>query len=153
MTKILHKIGQKIIPKATFTRTVFRTIFICSTFDLFNAMCEQHHRNSFNPFLNGVKNVTCKPGFTKWDLRPFESFTVVRVRCLFCLNFRLLSYESIMTLDVDKWPIFSLLDVEFLATVRTACVFGSSGNEAIIITKEDDVYALGSNCSGCLGTW
>ena len=70
---------------------------------------------------------------------------------IFCLNFRLLSYESIMTLDVDKWPIFSLLDVEFLATVRTACVFGSSGNEAIIITKEDDVYALGSNCSGCLG--
>ena len=56
-----------------------------------------------------------------------------------------------MALDTDKWPIFSLLDAEFLASIRTACVFGSSGNEAIIITRDDDVYALGSNCSGCLG--
>ena len=57
----------------------------------------------------------------------------------------------IMSLDVDKWPIFSLLDTEFLASVRTACVFGSSGNEALLITNADDVYVLGSNCSGCLG--
>ena len=28
----------------------------------FNIMCEQHHRNLFNPFLNGVKNVPCKSG-------------------------------------------------------------------------------------------
>ncbi len=68
---------------------------------------------------------------------------------------RLLNYESTMALDTDKWPIFSLLDPEFIQSIRTACVFGSSGNEAIIITNEDDVYALGSNCSGCLGlgTW
>ena len=56
-----------------------------------------------------------------------------------------------MALDLDKWPIFSLLEPEFLAKVRLACVFGSSGNEAILITRDDDVYALGSNCSGCLG--
>ena len=63
----------------------------------------------------------------------------------------LLPYEMIMSLDVDKWPIFSLLDAEFLALVQVACVFGSSGNEALIITNDDDVYVLGSNCSGCLG--
>ena len=62
-----------------------------------------------------------------------------------------MSYECSMTLDVDKWPIFSLLEPEFLANIRTASVFGSSGNEALIMTKDDDVYALGSNCSGCLG--
>ena len=56
-----------------------------------------------------------------------------------------------MSLDVDKWPIFSLLDIEFLKSVRTACIFGSSGNEALIVTKDDNVYTLGSNCSGCLG--
>ncbi len=56
-----------------------------------------------------------------------------------------------MTLDTDKWPIFSLLDGEFLSSVRIACVFGSSGNEAVLVTKDDDVFALGSNCSGCLG--
>ncbi len=64
-----------------------------------------------------------------------------------------MSYEGsvIMSLDINKWPIFSLLDPEFLAYIKQACVFGSSGNEAILITKDDDVYALGSNCSGCLG--
>ncbi|XP_064615114.1 RCC1 and BTB domain-containing protein 1-like isoform X2 [Liolophura sinensis] len=57
-----------------------------------------------------------------------------------------------MSLDfVDKWPICSVLDPETLATIKKICVFGSSGNEAIYITKNDDVYAMGSNCSSCLG--
>ena len=56
-----------------------------------------------------------------------------------------------MPLDLDKWPIFSLLTYDFQLSVRQACVFGSSGNEAIIITKDDDIFSLGSNCSGCLG--
>ena len=56
-----------------------------------------------------------------------------------------------MSLDLDKWPIFSLLETDFLASIKQACVYGNSGNEAIIITKDDEVYALGSNCSGCLG--
>ena len=56
-----------------------------------------------------------------------------------------------MILNLDKWPIFSLLDQEFLASIKLACVFGNSGNEAIIVTKDDNVYSLGSNCSGCLG--
>lgn len=30
-------------------------------------------------------------------------------------------------------------------------MFGSSGNEAIYITNDDEVYAIGSNCSSCLG--
>ncbi|CAH1803229.1 unnamed protein product [Owenia fusiformis] len=55
-------------------------------------------------------------------------------------------------LDVSKWPLFSLLSSEFISQVRMICVFGSSGNESLLITKENHVYALGSNCSGCLGT-
>ncbi|XP_078613708.1 RCC1 and BTB domain-containing protein 1-like isoform X1 [Branchiostoma floridae x Branchiostoma japonicum] len=54
-------------------------------------------------------------------------------------------------LSVERWPIFSLLDPEFISSIKQACVFGSSGNEAIVITQDDDVYALGSNCSSCLG--
>ncbi|GFO40077.1 rcc1 and BTB domain-containing protein 1 [Plakobranchus ocellatus] len=53
--------------------------------------------------------------------------------------------------DLSRWPIFSILDNELLGSVKKICVFGSSGNEAIFITKEDDVYAFGSNCSNCLG--
>lgn len=53
--------------------------------------------------------------------------------------------------SIDKWLIFSILEPEFIANIKIACVFGSSGNEALIVNKDDDVYALGSNCSGCLG--
>ena len=49
----------------TFSRTIFQTVFISGTLiflTYFDVMCEQHHRNSFLPFLNAMKNVTCKPG-------------------------------------------------------------------------------------------
>ena len=54
-------------------------------------------------------------------------------------------------LDVTKWPIFSLLSQDEVEQITKICVYGSSGNEAIFITASDDVYAIGSNCSGCLG--
>ncbi|KAJ7392624.1 RCC1 and BTB domain-containing protein 1 [Desmophyllum pertusum] len=53
--------------------------------------------------------------------------------------------------ELERWPIFSLLDEEFLTSLRITCVFGSAGNEAIVVTRDDDVYALGSNGSSCLG--
>lgn len=56
-----------------------------------------------------------------------------------------------MILDITKWPIFSLLEPDFLEKVTKACVYGSSGNEALMVTSEDEVYAVGSNCSTCLG--
>uniref|UniRef100_A0A672G0W4 RCC1 and BTB domain-containing protein 1-like n=1 Tax=Salarias fasciatus TaxID=181472 RepID=A0A672G0W4_SALFA len=55
-------------------------------------------------------------------------------------------------LDVSKWPLFSLLTPEELLTVRQACVFGSSANEAIFITHQNEVFVIGLNCSSCLGT-
>ena len=68
-------------------------------------------------------------------------------------------------MDMASWTIFSLLDKEFAAQIRLACVFGNLGNEALIVTKDDEVcpsdikllsnkkkvYALGSNGAGCLG--
>ncbi|KAG7169284.1 RCC1 and BTB domain-containing protein 1-like [Homarus americanus] len=54
-------------------------------------------------------------------------------------------------MELEKWPIFSLLKPEFVEKIKLACVFGSLGNEAVIVTKDDDVYALGFNGSGCLG--
>uniref|UniRef100_A0A8C1TA15 Regulator of chromosome condensation (RCC1) and BTB (POZ) domain containing protein 2 n=1 Tax=Cyprinus carpio TaxID=7962 RepID=A0A8C1TA15_CYPCA len=54
-------------------------------------------------------------------------------------------------LDVGKWPVFALLPPEELRLIRQACVFGSAANEAIYITVNDEVFALGTNCSGCLG--
>ncbi|KAK8382123.1 hypothetical protein O3P69_015233 [Scylla paramamosain] len=54
-------------------------------------------------------------------------------------------------MELEKWPIFSLLKPEFVEKMKLACVFGSIGNEAIIVTKDDDVYAMGFNGAGCLG--
>ena len=55
------------------------------------------------------------------------------------------------TRKLSQWPIFSLLDTNFLSGVKLACVFGSTGNEALVVSHNDEVYALGSNCSSCLG--
>ncbi|KAM9812971.1 RCC1 and BTB domain-containing protein 2-like [Syngnathus typhle] len=54
-------------------------------------------------------------------------------------------------LDVGKWPVFALLPPEELRLIRQACVFGSGGNEALYVTVNDEVFGLGTNCSGCLG--
>lgn len=60
------------------------------------------------------------------------------------------AYNTKMS-NIDKWLIFSILEPDFISNIKIVCVFGSSGNEALIVNKDDDVYALGSNCSGCLG--
>ncbi|XP_012274821.1 RCC1 and BTB domain-containing protein 1 [Orussus abietinus] len=54
--------------------------------------------------------------------------------------------------DLKNWPIFSLLTPKFIGDIRLAVVFGNLGNEALMVTKDGTVYALGSNTSGCLGT-
>ncbi|XP_015608978.1 RCC1 and BTB domain-containing protein 1 isoform X3 [Cephus cinctus] len=54
--------------------------------------------------------------------------------------------------DLKNWPIFSLLEPDFITQISMVAVFGILGNEALIVTKNDMVYALGTNTSGCLGT-
>ncbi|XP_037552367.1 RCC1 and BTB domain-containing protein 1 isoform X2 [Nematolebias whitei] len=54
--------------------------------------------------------------------------------------------------DVSKWPLFTVLSSEERAAVRQACVFGTSANEAIYVTRANEMFAFGLNCSGCLGT-
>ena len=53
--------------------------------------------------------------------------------------------------DLKKWSIFAILDKEFLSQIRVACVFGNLGNEALMISHDDEVFAVGSNGAGCLG--
>lgn len=47
--------------------------------------------------------------------------------------------------DVTKWPIFSLMGPQELASIQKACVFGSSANEAIYITNDDEVRGQREN--------
>ncbi|KAM6141107.1 LOW QUALITY PROTEIN: RCC1 and BTB domain-containing protein 1 [Pterocles gutturalis] len=62
-----------------------------------------------------------------------------------------MTHSSIMV-DVGKWPIFTLLSPQEIASIQKACVFGSSANEAIYVTRNDEVFVFGLNCSNCLGT-
>ncbi|KAF6084798.1 RCC1 and BTB domain containing protein 1 [Phyllostomus discolor] len=54
--------------------------------------------------------------------------------------------------DVGKWPIFTLLSPQEIASIRKACVFGTSANEALYVTDSDEVFVFGLNYSNCLGT-
>lgn len=54
-------------------------------------------------------------------------------------------------INLHSWSIFALLDKEFMAKIKVACVFGNLGNEALVITFDDEVYAIGSNGAGCHG--
>lgn len=77
-------------------------------------------------------------------------------------------------MELDRWKVFSLLSPALRQKVRLACVFGklltklhctdilqvlltlisssgNHGNEALLVTVDDEVYALGSNAHGCLG--
>ncbi|XP_027327262.2 RCC1 and BTB domain-containing protein 1 isoform X4 [Anas platyrhynchos] len=60
--------------------------------------------------------------------------------------------RSNIMVDVGKWPIFTLLSPQEIASIRKACVFGTSANEAIYVTHNDEVFVFGLNCSNCLGT-
>ena len=44
--------------------------------------------------------------------------------------------------DVSKWPLFTLMSAQELVSIRQACVFGTSANEAIYITHDDEVSYL-----------
>eukprot|EP00116_Pleurobrachia_bachei_P015690 sb/3475952/ len=58
---------------------------------------------------------------------------------------------AVNEMNLERWPIFSLLDEEFAGTIKMVCVFGNNGNEAIVVDHDDDVYAIGSNSCCCLG--
>ena len=53
-----------------------------------------------------------------------------------------------LNMDLGSWTIFSLLDREFTAQIRLACVFGNLGNEALIVTRDDEVSC--ANTATCM---
>ncbi|KYQ51913.1 RCC1 and BTB domain-containing protein 1 [Trachymyrmex zeteki] len=50
-----------------------------------------------------------------------------------------------------SWPIFNSLESQFLSQIHMVLVYGTLGNEALIVTKDKMVYGLGNNVNGCLG--
>lgn len=52
---------------------------------------------------------------------------------------------------LKKWPIFTFLEPAFLSKIHMAIVYGALGGEALFVTKDKMVYAIGSNDHACLG--
>ena len=52
--------------------------------------------------------------------------------------------DQLARMELGSWTIFSLLDREFIAQVRLCCVFGNLGNEALIVTRDNEVLLLGA---------
>jgi alpha-tubulin suppressor-like RCC1 family protein len=53
--------------------------------------------------------------------------------------------------SITLWPILHKLKTEFVSNIKSFCIFGENGNEVIIVTKNDKVFAFGDNKYGCLG--
>ena len=53
--------------------------------------------------------------------------------------------------QLSQWPIFSLIESTYAQSVRIALVFGPTGSEGLLVTHDDDAFALGSNTNSCLG--
>jgi alpha-tubulin suppressor-like RCC1 family protein len=49
------------------------------------------------------------------------------------------------------WPVVSGLSPEFVSNIKFFCVFSETGDNVIIVTKNDKVFAFGKNDFGCLG--
>jgi RCC1 and BTB domain-containing protein len=49
------------------------------------------------------------------------------------------------------WSVVNELKSEFVLNIKFFCVFGEKGNEILIVTENDKVFAFGSNKYGCLG--
>lgn len=55
------------------------------------------------------------------------------------------THSKCIMVDVTKWPLFSLMGPQELSSIRRACVFGTSANEAIYITSDDEVRGQRGN--------
>ncbi|XP_018392811.1 PREDICTED: RCC1 and BTB domain-containing protein 1-like [Cyphomyrmex costatus] len=56
------------------------------------------------------------------------------------------------TSDLRNWHIVSTLESEFVSRIHMVMVYGENGKNALIVTRDKMVYALGANTKGCLGT-
>nr|XP_034175491.1 RCC1 and BTB domain-containing protein 1-like isoform X1 [Osmia lignaria] len=54
--------------------------------------------------------------------------------------------------ELKNWPIFTILEPQFISKVRMVIVHDYSGNKALLVTNNNMVYAIGTNTNGCLGT-
>jgi RCC1 and BTB domain-containing protein len=50
-----------------------------------------------------------------------------------------------------SYPVLNKLKPEFISDIKFFCIFGDDGNEVIIVSKDDKVFAFGDNKHGCLG--
>ncbi|XP_065202994.1 RCC1 and BTB domain-containing protein 1-like [Planococcus citri] len=65
------------------------------------------------------------------------------------VNSRLFSRKD--KVDVRMWPVFHFVSRKDVENIHVAVVFGNRGQSAIYVTKNDEVFAIGSNNCNMLG--
>jgi RCC1 and BTB domain-containing protein len=53
--------------------------------------------------------------------------------------------------NLNNYPVLRGLNSKIMSNLKIVCVFGVNGNEVLLVTKDDKVYAFGENRNGCLG--
>ncbi len=53
--------------------------------------------------------------------------------------------------SITLWSCLHNLKPEFVPNIKLFCIFGKSGDEVIIVTGNDKMFAFGDNKYGCLG--
>ncbi|XP_076757246.1 uncharacterized protein LOC143427199 [Xylocopa sonorina] len=99
--------------------------------------------------LNHMTAVTQTENFSKLNESTIKSFIIKAARAGAFKTYKI--YLTMIPFSLKNWSIFTLLNPKFIPEIHMAVVFGSLGNEALIVTKDDMVYAIGSNKCGCLG--
>ena len=108
MTFLLHT--ELCHVRASFTGTIYVTVFISGIFDLFNDRYKQHHRTALNPYINGSKTVTLAVRVNKAITSQWLSMTSSNSRDGKLLLGRVLRVFSLppLTLSLnenDRWSV------------------------------------------------
>jgi RCC1 and BTB domain-containing protein len=53
--------------------------------------------------------------------------------------------------NINNWVVLHKLRQSFISNIKFVCIFGENGNEVLIVSKDDNVFAFGPNKYGCLG--
>ncbi|CAG2100697.1 unnamed protein product [Medioppia subpectinata] len=48
-------------------------------------------------------------------------------------------------ISLDKWPLFSIMSEEFVQNIHSFIIYGETGNEMIVVTKDDVVFHMNVN--------
>ncbi|CAG2167817.1 unnamed protein product [Oppiella nova] len=147
--------------KSCLISTVMSAPDYCDTKGVANLFISSYCRD----YLESADN--CGPFWTEWKIILLSVFgsliaILLTICCADCVRYKYriqkqrtlykanrdkISGEDLLSLDTrlkigstDKWVVFSLMDEEFVAKIHSFVIYGNTGTDIIVITKDDEVF-------------